>query len=484
MNRSAAGAVALLFLALLLLLPLPRRAFAGGAGTGIPETGGQGAGAASADAKGLAANPAAAAGVGGTEATLDVALMVLDVRYQRAPYRGTDPTNDPDRTFKPASSFNAAVVPYVGVRSDALFGKEPKLGIGMSVAAPFGRLVHFTPNYPGRYHLVTIDYSTVYATPAIALRPIPALRIGLGPVVGITSVRLRQRLDLAPTLQEIAPGDPPPPPESGLLEGEVLVREAQGVSYGFTVGGLVDVGERATIGLSFLSGQSSEAHGRSKVTPSRDLTLYTKGDFTLTQNLPPIVNAGVRYRLAEKPLEFSLEGQWVGWSVNRYFHLEIENSEIASSNADMQTLIDFLAAQGFDVNEGQVIENIFDKDQYIARKYRNTWNALGGVEWQWRENVRARFQLGYDRSAIPDRTVNIGNVDFDSVVLGVGVTWTPKNRPLEIGLGISQYVSATRSVKESDFATHGRPVEYAFPSGEGKYSAVLSRVATNVTYRF
>lgn len=458
---------------------------AGGSGTGIPETGGQGAGAASADAKGLAANPAAASGVGGSEATFDVALMLLDVRYQRATYRGADPVNDPDRSFKAYRSLNTAAVPYLAVRSDALFGgKNAKVGAGMSVSVPFGRQVHFRPNYPGRYHLVTIDYSTVYATPAVSLRPIPALRFGFGPVVGITNVRLRQRVDLAPVLQELAPGDPPPPPESALLEGEILVREAQGFSYGFTAGGLVDLGESTTVGLSFISQQSSEAHGRSKVTPSNDLALFTTGDFTLTQNLPPIVNAGVRHRLAGKPLEFSLEAQWVGWSVNRYFHLEIDNSEIASSNGDMQMMLDFLAAQGFDLNEGQVIENIFDKDQYIARKYRNTWNAMGGVEWRWRENVRSRFQLGYDRSAIPDRTANIGNVDFDTIVLGLGITWAPSKRPVEVGVAMSQYVSGTRNVKNSDFATHDKPVEYAFPSGEGKYTAVLSRLAANVAYRF
>ena len=470
---------------LALLLLAPALAFAGGSGAAIPETGGQGAGAASADAKGLAANPAAASGVGGNEGTLDAALMLLWVKYKRAPYDGTDTPSDPDRTFASIESTNAAVVPYAAFRSDALFGgKDAKVGLGASVSVPFGRQVHFSPGYAGRYHLVTVDYSTVYATPVVSVKPARWLRIGAGPVVGITKIRLRQRIDLAPQLQEIAPGDPPVPPESGLLEGEILVREAEGTSYGATVGGIVDLGSQATLGVSFISGQQSKARGRSKLTPSLDLSLYTTGDFTVTQNLPPIVNAGARYRMKDKPLEFSFEGQWLGWSVNRYFHIEIENSEIASENHDMQTMLDFLAAQGFDLNAGQVVESIFDKDQYVARKYQNAWNFIAGMEQRLNANVRSRLELGFDKGAIPDATANIGNVDFDALVLGAGITWAPQSRPMELGICYSQYLNAGRHITRSAYATHGVPLEYAYPSGNGEYSALLSRLAVNLAYRF
>lgn len=487
MNRSAARASTRSLAARLFLLATlaPGLALAAGSGAAIPETGGQGAGAASADAKGLAANPAAASGVGGSEATLDVALMMLWVRYKRAPYDGSDTAADPDRTFRSVESYNAAPVPYAAFRSDALFGgKDARVGLGMSVSVPFGRQVHFPGSFPGRYHLVTVDYSTIYATPAVSIRPTRSLRIGAGPVVGLTKIRLRQRVDLAPQLQEAFPGDPPVPPESGLLEGEILVREAEGTSFGATVGGILDLGERATFGLSFISQQQSKARGRSTLTPSLDLSLVTKGDFTVTQNLPPIINAGARYRPDDSPLEFSLEGQWLGWSVNRYFHIEIENSEIASENHDMQTMIDFFAAQGFDLNEGQIIQTIFDKDQYVARKYQNAWNFIAGMEQQVSANLRSRLEAGFDRGAIPDATANIGNVDFDALVLGAGLTWAPKSRPVQVGVAYSQYLNTGREVKRSAYSTHGTTTEYAYPTGEGTYSALLSRLAVNVAYRF
>lgn len=460
-------------------------AHAGGAGVGIPETGGQGAGASSADARGLSANPAAAVGAGGSEAILDGGFNVLDVTYDRAPYRDpNDPAND--RTFERADSLNMALVPYLAIRSDAPLKSVTggKVGMGMSLSVPFGRNVHFAPSHPGRYHVVTADFSTVYAAPAIAIRPIPSLRFGVGPVIGVTTLRLRQRVDLAPTLQELVPGDPPVPPESGLLEGEVLVRHAQGVSYGVTAGVLLDLGPQATLGLGFVSQQQVDVKGRSRVTPSRDLTLYTKGDFTLTQNLPPIVNLGGRYRLAS-PWEFSGELQWTGWSVNRYYHLRIEDSEIASSSGDMQQLMDFLAAQGFDLNEGQIVENIFDKDQYIARGHRDSYSAIFGAEHGRGTRLKKRVELGFETAAIPDENANVGNVDFDTIVVGAGLTWRPRgNDRFELGGGITQFILLSRTVRESNFQTHGTPHEYAFPSGEGKYSAVLTRLAMNAAFRF
>lgn len=39
-------------------------------------------------------------------------------------------------------------------------------------------------------------------------------------------------------------------------------------------------------------------------------------------------------------------------------------------------------------------------------------------------------------------------------------------------------------VIKSDYASHGTALEYAFPSGEGTYSALLARLAVNVGYRF
>src|SRR5688572_13765059 len=141
---------------LALVMLVATTAHAGGSGSGIFQQGGVGAGASSADARGLALNPAAAVGSDGTEIHLDVAMMMLRTRYQRAPYLGTDPDNDPDRTFRAASAGAESLVPYVAVRSDSLFkngSQHSKLGLGFSISAPFGRNLNWKDEYAGRYHL-------------------------------------------------------------------------------------------------------------------------------------------------------------------------------------------------------------------------------------------------------------------------------------------------------------------------------------------
>src|SRR5438309_8335842 len=189
-----------------LLLLLPATALAGGAGSGIPGTGGAGAGAASADTRGLSANPAAAVGAGGTETTFDMAAMLLQLHYQRAPQDGT--------SYAGSDSINPAPVPYFAIRSDRPFdgvafdgrqtygygygdryrpgprpmrgnnvpysrrhaGDDARLGVGLSLAPMFGRQVHLPADAAGRYHLVDLNYFTAYLTPSIAFRPMRGLR--------------------------------------------------------------------------------------------------------------------------------------------------------------------------------------------------------------------------------------------------------------------------------------------------------------------
>jgi long-subunit fatty acid transport protein len=456
-------------------------AHAGGSGSGIFQQGGAGAGASSADARGLALNPAAAVGADGTEIHLDVAMMMLRTRYERAPYFGTDPDTDPDRTFRAASAGAESLVPYVAIRSDSLFkngSKHSKLGLGFSISAPFGRNLNWKDEYPGRYHLDKIRFSTLYAAPTLAIRPTPSLRFGAGPVIGWTRFTVSQRVDLAPTLQEMVPGDPPPPPEMGLLEGAVYVKDASGVSIGFTAGTLIDIGDRATIGLGFVSGSELTVSGRSKVTPSLDLNVYSEGDFELTQNLPPMINAGVRYRANER-LELSLDAQWVGWSANDEFHITIRNSQIRSSQADLQFLLDRL-----DINEGQLIEGILDKDQVAARGWHDTWNATLGAQLT-SGSMKSRFDIGYDASAIPDHSVSPGNLDFDTMLFAISTRWEPEKSPWSIGGSITQMFGSPRKISNSRFHTY-QPLEsgYAYPSGNGEYSATITRLALNTSVRF
>src|SRR5204862_8333744 len=92
----------------------------------------------------------------------------------------------------------------------------------------------------------------------------------------------------------------------------------------------------------------------------------------------------------------SFEGQWIGYSASRNAKSRIENSEIESSQADLQSLLDFL-----DINEGQLVEGILDKESTTKRGWQNSWNAIAGMDYylpRWRFHLEA----GYYAHTTPD----------------------------------------------------------------------------------
>ena len=107
-----------------------------------------------------------------------------------------------------------------------------------------------------------------------------------------------------------------------------------------------------------------------------------------------------------------------------------------------------------------------------------------GVEYQW-SPMKTRFEIGYDKSAIPTSDVNPGNLDFDSVILGAQSTWQPQDSIWTFGLAVAQYINNGRNVHDSAF-DESKPIEsgYAFPTGNGIYGAVLTRIAVNTSVRF
>lgn len=472
-------------------LLLPATALAGATGAGIPETGGPGAGAASADARGLYYNPAAAVGANGTELDADMAVNVLDVHYQRngIDSNGTPSDTSDDHPFRAANALNLAPVPYFAIRADSFGRRENRgryhnsshsaFGLGFTLAVPFGRRVTYAGTSPGRYHIVRLDYFTAYAIPSFAVRVSPSWRIGAGPMICFSQYTLTQAVDLAPTLQAVMPSNPPPPAESGVLQGEIAVKEARAIEPGFSFGTLVDVGDTATIGLGFLSGSISNATGKAKVTPSQDFAVHANSDFKLRRYLPPIVNLGARVRPPETPVEVSFELQYVGWHVVKHDEITLSNSQLQGDNADINNLLTVLG-----VNQGTLVSGLLDQKQTVARHWHDSVNAILGAEYKY-SGFRSRFEIGYDRSAIDDKDVNPGSLDFDTLVLGAALRYEPKEKPFTAQISIGQYLNQSRTVTNSSFSSSADPASgYAFPSGNGTYSAVLTRVALSTSYRF
>ncbi len=450
-----------------------------------------GVGAANGGARGLAANPASAVGSGGYEISIDVTGTVALLHYTRASYDGTDPSNDPDRTFRKSNTLQHGFSPSFAFRLDALRPSEavrragPRrssspLGIGLSLSFPTGTNIDLKPEGPGRYHMINASSLTGYLTPAVAWRPHPRLRIGAGPVLAISRLSFKKRIDLAPSLQELTGGDPRYTPESALLEGQIEVNGAQGYSASWTAGVLYEAGDRALLGIGFIAPSRTTMRGTSVVTPSLDFDVHSKGRFALSQNLPPILNVGARYRMRET-LMFTGEAQWIGWSRARTSHLTITGSTLYSESGETQLLLDTLG-----INEGQLIEGILDKDQPSPRGYRDGWNLVVGTELG-NGSLRWRAETGFFRATVPDGYVNPSNLDFDNVMIGAGAIWNPRAvKGLVLGLNIYEYVNGGRKITNSHYRTYDAPrgAVYALPSGNGTYRLLVTRAVLTTSWRF
>lgn len=448
-----------------------------------------GTGAAGVDARSLHANPALAVGGNGTDLSLDLTPTMVWLSYQRAPYQGTDPDTDPDRSFNRETNYLFGTSPSFGFRHDGLFSREARrfsgrsggeparLGLGLSIYTPAGSSISTDPDGAGRYHVVSARTFTAYVSPVAAWRATPKLRVGAGPVLAISQLTYQKRVDLASSLQQLSPSDPPVPPETGFLEGSFRT-QAIGATLLATAGVLWDPTEDVRLGLGVYAPGSVTLRGRSKLRPSIDLNVHSEADFSLEQNLPTTVNLGARFR-PEENWQLTFEGQWVDASVQKVSHAKIRNSRLGSDQADLQNLLDQLG-----ISESELVEGILDKDQPSVRGAKDWWSLLIGVEYlapPW----RLRGESGYFRSSIPDAYVSPVNLDFDNLVLGAGFGWKPERSRISVGLMLFHYVNGGRTVKNSRFSTHSTfGPAYQYPTGNGVYEATILRAVLTTQLRF
>ncbi len=464
---------------------IPRALVAGGliaASAATAEAGTLGVGAADSRAMSLAANPALAVGADGTEIAVELQQRLAWIEYRRAPYDGTDPVSDPDRTFDPEERFMTARVPFFAVRTElrrrAAGATEPaRWGLGASVSVPYGSGVEFSADGPGRYHMIRATSYAVYVAPVVALRAGPNLRLGAGPVLAVALLSARLRTDIAPNLNELDPQDPPRAPETGLLEGEFRIDDPNGIAPTVTAGFLYEPGPRWRFGASYTAGTFVEQRGRSRFTPSLDFNVVSDAGFTYLQYLPPVAHAGARWR-PDDAVELSLEAGWIGWSTNSVTRSKVAGSRIRATQEDLEALLDAL-----EINESSLVE-LLDKDQTSLRGYHDGWTVvLGGALANGR--LRPRGEVGFTRNTVPDAYMNVGNMDFDAWILTAGATWAPEAWPATFGLSMIQYFPRDRRIESSRFRSDA-PVDsgFAYPTGNGVYRARSMRFSLTTSVRF
>lgn len=448
------------------LAAAPQLAHAGNSGIAIPETGGQTAGAASEGAEGLILNPAASSSSPGGELYIDAGMLYLSPSYTRTDGNGTG--------YAPAAYTVVSPHPTVSV---AMNPRNMPLGFGLSFFVPYGRKARYPIEGSQRYHVADIEFHAMHLVPSVSYAPTRRLRFGAGPTFIYNDITLRQRVDMGVTIYQMDPAATPAPPvEDPFLEGELQVDYAHGFSVGWTAGVAFQPVDTVTLGVSYLSGPPVEMHGRSVLTPSLDLEVESHADFTMSYDLPPVVNAGVRWE-ATRNLTLGADFQWLGWSVMDRLTVEFANSELRGTNPEIDALLLQLGSQ---LDLGAAL----DKTKYIGRYPENTWNSHVMASTRVRDRWTFSGVVGYDQHAVPDRTVNAGNLDFDTLSVGIGVERELSDKWTFFATS-TQLFPFERTVTDSDFD----PYESADSglgntNANGTYSAFLHRAAVGFRYHW
>jgi long-chain fatty acid transport protein len=192
------------------------------------------------DASAIYWNPAATTGLSGWSAYAGSAFISIDGSFTQ------------DTTFRKFDAESPlAVVPHAFVNYHAA---GSKLAYGVGLYVPYGLTSQWSDTFPGRFQAQKAAIQTIYVQPNIAYQIGNRWSIGGGPVIGRSSVELKQGLDLS---QQLVPGGGgatfanlgiPAGTQFGTarLKGDAM-------AYGFHVGAYGKVNDRWTVGVRFLS---------------------------------------------------------------------------------------------------------------------------------------------------------------------------------------------------------------------------------------
>jgi len=154
------------------------------------------------------------------------------------------------------SNVPVVVPPAVFVNFSNMIGPN-KYALGFGFYVPYGLISQWRDDFPGRFASSRASINTYYLQPNLAIEIIPSvLSIGGGPVIGISSIRLDQALDLS-TFP--VPGAPPGTTfgqlgiAPGTEAGTVTLKSANEVAPGFNVGVHANLLPSLQIGARYLS---------------------------------------------------------------------------------------------------------------------------------------------------------------------------------------------------------------------------------------
>ncbi|HWJ23059.1 MAG TPA: outer membrane protein transport protein [Gemmatimonadaceae bacterium] len=378
-------------------------AVAGAQGFGLNEIGacaiGRGfavTGSPCADASTIYWNPAAATTLRGVSALLGATSIAVNGGFR------TDVTNRNDAGDVPTS-----VPPHAFVNWKA----QDRLALGVGLYVPYGLTSQWKNDFAGRFLAQRASLATIYVQPNVAYDIVPGrLSIGGGPVIGHSSVELKQSLDALSLNPALAAAGVVPGTEIGRarLTGDAM-------AYGAHIGLYAHLAPTLTVGVRYLTAMDFKYDNAT----ARFTQTTTGFRVPLPAPYPPGSYALLDTLVAHKFLADSALSQQKGSThIKHPAQLQFGVGFTGLSNTTISLDGDFVQWSSF---QQLPIDFSIAPDRTIIEDYNNSWSVRTGIEHRFAMGIAGRAGFSYAQTPAPDETVTPLLPDMNRYNYGFGV---------------------------------------------------------------
>ena len=297
----------------------------------------------------------------------------------------------------------------------AAFSIYDNLKAGVSFYTPYGSSINWTDNWPGAVLNQNVKLKMFSIQPTVAWAITDKFSIGAGLMVSWGKVNLNKGLVSAETankavaitnqLQKMAnPNAPEAPSFGNTTPASVNLMGTADIVLGVNIGAMYNIDEKWTVGASYRSQmkmkvKAGDAHlfyvnVQAEQMLGSSLNMLNEANFKAEMPAPWVLSLGVSYKPISK-LTLAFDARLTGWNV--YKSLDIE----------------------------WLSEQLVDYNQYITKKYKNSWCFSLGAQYAVTDRFDARLGLMIDTTPVNKDFYNPETPGMTKIEPTCGISFRP-----------------------------------------------------------
>lgn len=297
------------------------------------------------------------------------------------------------------------------INVNAAFSIYPNLKAGLSFYTPYGSSINWTDNWPGAVLSQNVSLKVFTLQPTVSWAVNEKFSIGAGLMVTWGNVDLNKGLVSAESADRViagltAAGDMPAgtPLYGNTTPASVNLNGKSDIAFGINVGAMYNPTADWSFGASFRSKMGMKVKaGNASVTYnggaleqmlSKTLNSIHNSQFRAEMPCPWVLGLGAAFKGVDR-LTLAFDARLTGW--NAYKSLDVE----------------FLD------------EQIQDMNQYISKKYSNSWCFSLGSQYAVTDRFDARLGMMIDTTPVSDINYNPETPGMTKIEPTIGLSFRP-----------------------------------------------------------